>query len=68
VCSFIPSVNVSGEVSIERGIDVCRNRSKKLLLNIVKIQSLVPGAVVAKTLPSNCTAVGIPTKPIKFHK
>ena len=25
------------------------------------------GAVVAKTLPAHCTAVGIPAKPIKFH-
>jgi hypothetical protein len=25
------------------------------------------GAVVAKSLPANCTAVGIPAKPIKFH-
>lgn len=26
------------------------------------------GAVVTKDLPSNCTAVGIPAKPIKFHQ
>ena len=25
------------------------------------------GAVVAKSLPPNCTAVGIPAKPVKFH-
>jgi acetyltransferase-like isoleucine patch superfamily enzyme len=25
------------------------------------------GAVVSKSLPANCTAVGIPAKPIKFH-
>jgi serine acetyltransferase len=25
------------------------------------------GAVVAKSLPANCTAVGIPAKPIKFN-
>ena len=25
------------------------------------------GAVVAKTLPAKCTAVGVPAKPIKFH-
>lgn len=26
------------------------------------------GAVVAKTLPAKCTAVGVPAKPIKFHE
>ena len=25
------------------------------------------GAVVSKSIPSNCTAVGVPAKPTKFH-
>jgi acetyltransferase-like isoleucine patch superfamily enzyme len=25
------------------------------------------GAVVSRTLPDNCTAVGVPAKPIKFQ-
>jgi acetyltransferase-like isoleucine patch superfamily enzyme len=25
------------------------------------------GAVVAKSLPAKCTAVGIPAKPVKLH-
>ena len=26
------------------------------------------GAVVSKSLPNKCTAVGIPAKPIKYHE
>ncbi len=26
------------------------------------------GAVITKAIPAKCTAVGIPAKPIKFHK
>lgn len=67
-CSFMPSVNVSGEVSIEEGVYVGTGAKIINLLNIGKNTIIGSGAVVAKTLPSNCTAVGIPAKPIKFHK
>lgn len=37
-------------------------------LQIGKNTIVGAGAVVSKSLPENCTAVGIPAKPIKFHE
>lgn len=36
-------------------------------VNIGKNTVIGARAVVIKDLPSNCTAVGTPAKPIKFH-
>lgn len=65
--SFMPSVNISGEVDIKEGVYVGTGAK---IINQVEIgeQTIVgAGAVVAKTLPANCTAVGVPAKPIKFQ-
>ena len=65
--SFMPSVNISGEVIVEKNVYVGTGAK---IINQVKIgeNTIVgAGAVVAKTLPANCTAVGVPAKPIKFH-
>lgn len=65
--SFMPSVNISGEVDIKEGVYVGTGAK---IINQVEIgeQTIVgAGAVVAKILPANCTAVGVPAKPIKFH-
>ncbi|MBC5837046.1 acetyltransferase [Flavobacterium muglaense] len=67
-CSFMPSVNVSGEVIIEECVYVGTGAKIINLLNIGKNTIVGSGAVVAKSLPGNCTAVGIPAKPIKFHE
>lgn len=65
--SFMPSVNISGEVIIEKGVYV--GTGAKIINQLTVGASTVvgAGAVVAKSLPANCTAVGIPAKPIKFH-
>ena len=66
--SFMPSVNISGEVLIEERVYVGTGAK---IINQLKIgQNTVvgAGAVVSKSLPENCTAVGIPAKPIKFHE
>ena len=65
--SFMPSCNVSGEVEVE-GEVYCGTGAK--IINQVSIghNSIIgAGAVVSRSIPSNCTAVGIPAKPIKFH-
>lgn len=67
-CSFMPSVNVSGEVLIEECVYVGTGAKIINLLSIGKNTIVGSGAVVAKSLPPNCTAVGIPAKPIKFHE
>lgn len=65
--SFMPSVNISGEIEMGEGV-YCGTGAK--LINQLKIGEgtiIGAGAVVSKDLPANCTAVGVPAKPIKFH-
>jgi serine acetyltransferase len=64
----MPSVNVSGEVKIEQGVYVGTGAKIINLLEIGENTIIGAGAVVSKSLPANCTAVGIPAKPIKFHE
>lgn len=67
-CSFMPSVNISGEVIIREGVFIGTGAK---IINQIEIgcETVIgAGAVVSKSIPSNCTAVGIPAKPIKFHK
>ncbi len=66
-CSFMPSVNISGEVTIEQGVYAGTGAKIINLLEIGENTIIGAGAVVSKSLPANCTAVGIPAKPIKFH-
>jgi sugar O-acyltransferase (sialic acid O-acetyltransferase NeuD family) len=65
--SFMPSVNISGDVVI--GNHVYVGTGAKIINQLEVGQNTVvgAGAVVSKTLPENCTAVGIPAKPIKFN-
>lgn len=65
--SFMPSVNISGEVEVNEAVYVGTGAKIINQLSIGENTIVGAGAVVAKTLPANCTAVGIPAKPIKFH-
>jgi len=65
--SFMPSVNISGEVLIEESVYVGTGAKIINQLEIGAGTIVGAGAVVAKSLPEKCTAVGIPAKPIKFH-
>lgn len=67
-CSFMPSVNISGEVVLEQGVYVGTGAKIINQLEIGKYTIVGAGAVVSKSLPAKCTAVGIPAKPIKFHE
>ena len=66
-CSFMPSVNISGEVKIEEGVYVGTGAKIINQLEIGKNTIVGAGAVVANSLPADCTAVGVPAKPIKYH-
>ncbi len=66
-CSFMPGVNISGEVAIRKAVYVGTGAKIINQLEIGENTIVGAGAVVSKTLPENCTAVGIPAKPIKFH-
>ncbi len=65
--SFMPSVNISGEVLIKESVYVGTGAKIINQLEIGENTIIGAGAVVSKNLPANCTAVGIPAKPIKFH-
>jgi sugar O-acyltransferase (sialic acid O-acetyltransferase NeuD family) len=65
--SFMPSVNISGEVHIEEKVYVGTGAKIINRLAIGNNTIVGAGAVVSKSLPEKCTAVGIPAKPIKFH-
>ncbi len=65
--SFMPSVNISGEVHIEEKVYVGTGAKIINRLAIGNKTIVGAGAVVSKSLPEKCTAVGIPAKPIKFH-
>ena len=65
--SFMPSCNISGEVTI--GECVYGGTGVKIInqTEIGENSIIGAGAVVSKSIPANCTAVGVPAKPIKFH-
>lgn len=65
--SFMPTVNISGEVNIGEGVYVGTGAKIINQLSIGEWTIVGAGAVVAKSLPSNCTAVGVPAKAIKFR-
>ncbi|HNP53860.1 MAG TPA: acetyltransferase [Ferruginibacter sp.] len=65
--SFMPTVNISGEVNIGDAVYVGTGAKIINQLEIGAETVVGAGAVVSKTLPARCTAVGIPAKPIKFH-
>lgn len=66
--SFMPSVNISGEVNVGKGVYVGTGAKIINQVEIGQYTIVGAGAVVAKSLPANCTAVGMPAKPIKFHR
>jgi sugar O-acyltransferase (sialic acid O-acetyltransferase NeuD family) len=66
--SFMPAVNISGEVTIGRNVYVGTGAKIINQLEIGEGTIVGAGAVVSKSLPSNCTAVGVPAKPIKFRE
>lgn len=66
-CSFMPTVNISGEVIIEEGVYIGTGAKIINQLSIGKNTIVGAGAVVAKTLPENCIAVGVPAKVIKMR-
>ncbi len=64
--SFMPTVNISGEINIGECVYVGTGAKIINQLNIGKNSIIGSGAVVATDLPANCTAVGVPAKVIKI--
>lgn len=65
--SFMPTINISGEVNIGEGVYVGTGTKIINQLSIGEWTIVGAGAVVVNSLPEHCTAVGVPAKPIKFH-
>ena len=65
--SLMPAVNVSGEVILEEAVYVGTGAKIINQVSVGKNTTIGAGALVSKSIPANCTAVGIPAKPIKFH-
>lgn len=63
--AFMPSVNISGEVIVGEGVYVGTGAKIINQLEIGDFTVVGAGAVVSKSLPSHCTAVGVPARPIK---
>ena len=65
--SIMPSVNISGDVYIGESVYIGTGAKIINQLEIGNQTIIGAGAVVASSMPSKCTVVGIPAKPIKFH-
>ncbi|KPP97282.1 MAG: serine acetyltransferase CysE [Bacteroidetes bacterium HLUCCA01] len=62
-----PGVNLGGFLEVGEGVEFGIGACTIQKLKIGNWTKIGAGAVVTKDLPANCTAVGIPAKPIKFH-
>lgn len=67
-CTVLPGSNISGNVVLEECVDMGSGAAIIPGVVVGKNTIIGAGAVVAKPLPENCTAVGVPAKPIKYHK
>lgn len=65
--TIYPSVNVSGCVCVGECSELGTGTQIIQGKNIGKGTIIGAGAVVVKDMPDECTAVGSPCKPIKFH-
>lgn len=66
--SFMPTVNISGEINIGECVYVGTGAKIINQLHIGANSLIGSGAVVTSDLPANCTAVGVPAKVIKIRK
>lgn len=66
--TIYPSVSVSGNVYIGDGTEIGTGTNIIQGKRIGEQSIIGAGSVVVGDIPKKCTAVGIPAKPIKFHK
>ncbi|MEH7444045.1 acetyltransferase [Bacillus sp. JJ1122] len=65
--TLLPACNVSGSVKIETCVDIGTKTCIIPNVTIGENSVIGAGATVIRDIPQNCTAVGSPAKPIKFH-
>lgn len=66
--TIYPSVNISGCVNIGECVEIGTGTQIIQGKSIGQGTIVGAGAVIVKDLPNDCTAVGAPCKPIKFHE
>lgn len=66
-CSIMPSVTISGEVTLDEGVYAGAASSFIQQIRVGEFATVGLNAAVIRSLPSHCTAVGIPAKPLKFY-
>lgn len=66
--TVLPSVNVSGFVETEQCVSIGTGSAIIQGVSVGRNTVIGAGSVVVKDLPGNCTAVGMPAKPIKINE
>ena len=66
--TLYPSVNVSGNTLIKSGVELGTGTQVLQGLTVGENAIVGAGAVVIRDLPSDCTAVGVPSKVIKVNE
>lgn len=66
--TLYPSVNISGNTFLDECVEMGTGCQIIQGLKVGEGTIVGAGAVVVKELPRECTAVGSPAKPIKFHE
>jgi len=63
-----PGINIAGNVHLMEGVEIGMGSNIIQGKQIGKNTIIGAGATAIHDIPDNCTAVGIPAKPIKFYK
>lgn len=66
--TLYPSVNISGITTLEHACEMGTGSQIIQERSVGEYTIIGAGSVVVKDMPSKCTAVGIPAKPIKFNE
>ncbi len=66
--TLYPGVNVSGTTHLHTGCEMGTGSKIIQGLSVGENAIVGAGAAVVRDIPPNCTAVGVPAKPIKFHR
>lgn len=65
--TVLPSVNVSGFVETGECANIGTGTAIIQGVKVGENTIVGAGSVVVRDLPANCTAIGVPAKPIKYH-
>jgi len=66
--TILPGSNIAGHVHIGEGCFIGTGASIINDLEIGRWTTIGAGAAVVRNIPSNCTAVGVPARVIKYHE